>query len=30
VPMQEVLHGRAVFDAAVASAAAGQIVPVRD
>ena len=30
VPMQEVLHGMAVFDAAIESAATGQIVPVRD
>lgn len=29
VPMQEVLHGMAVFDAAIESAATGQIVPVR-
>jgi predicted dehydrogenase len=30
VPMQEVLHGMAVFDAAIESAATGKIVPVRD
>jgi hypothetical protein len=29
VPMQEVLHGMAVFDAAIESTATGQIVPVR-
>jgi predicted dehydrogenase len=30
VPMQEVLHGMAVFDAAIESTATGRIVPVRD